>query len=141
MTIRMAETDDDILACYPVMKELRPQWERDPFLSQVRHQEKAGYRLAFGEESSGVVAVAGFRIGENLSWGRFLYIDDLVVLPSVRSKGYGAALLSWLKDYAAQAGCRQFHLDSGMQRLDAHRFYEREGMVKTGFHFALNLET
>ncbi|GAB4214209.1 MAG: GNAT family N-acetyltransferase [Synechococcales cyanobacterium] len=139
MIIRVAETDAEILACYPVMKELRPQWERDPFLSQVRQQERAGYRLAYGEESGDVVAVGGFRITENLAWGRFLYIDDLVVRPLVRSKGYGAALLAWLKDYALHSGCQQLHLDSGAQRLDAHRFYEREGMAKTGFHFALDL--
>ncbi len=28
------------------------------------------------------------------------------------------------------------HLDSGIQRKDAHRFYEREGMSITSFHFA-----
>jgi hypothetical protein len=31
------------------------------------------------------------------------------------------------------------HLDSGMQRQDAHRFYEREGLSKAGFHFAETL--
>jgi len=140
MNIRLAETDAEIVACFPVMQDLRPQWERDPFLSQVHHQATAGYRLAFGQVAGDVVAVAGFRISENLAWGRFLYIDDLVVHSLVRSKGYGATLLSWLKDYAVQAGCRQLHLDSGMARLDAHRFYEREGLPKTGFHFALDLK-
>ena len=54
----------------------------------------SGYRLAFVQDTDGVVAVAGFRVGENLAWGRFLYVDDLVTLPSHRSKGYGAKLLS-----------------------------------------------
>jgi hypothetical protein len=31
------------------------------------------------------------------------------------------------------------HLDSGIQRKDAHRFYEREGMSMASFHFVENL--
>ena len=141
MNIRIAITDAEIAACYPVMRELRPHIAEDQFLSRVRGQEDAGYRLAFVRESDALVAVAGFRIGENLAWGRFLYVDDLVTLPAQRSKGHGARLLSWLKEYAAKEGCRQMHLDSGIQRKDAHRFYEREGMTMAGFHFVENITT
>ena len=84
--------------------------------------------------------MAGFRIGESLAWGRFLYIDDLVTLSSRRSRGFGAALLSWLVEFATKEGCDQLHLDSGIQRKDAHRFYEREGMQLAGYHFAKRVE-
>jgi len=135
MKIRIATTDAEIEACWPVMRELRPHIAEDHFVFQIRHQEPSGYRLAYVQESDGVVAVAGFRIDENLAWGRFLYVDDLVTLPGQRSKGYGAKLLSWLKGQAAKHGCEQIHLDSGTQRKEAHRFYEREGMVLASFHF------
>ena len=135
MTIQIATADAEISGCYPVMRELRPHLAEDEFLSRVRKQENAGYRLACVREPGGVVAVAGFRIGENLAWGRFLYVDDLVTLPAHRSKGHGARLLARLKNYAAQEGCLQLHLDSGIQCKDAHRFYEREGMAMTGLHF------
>lgn len=36
---------------------------------------------------------------------------------------------------AVKEGCHQLHLDSGIQREGAHRFYEREGMSKGAFHF------
>jgi GNAT superfamily N-acetyltransferase len=99
----------------------------------------SGYRLAFVQDTDGVVAVTGFRVGENVAWGRFLYVDDLVALPAHRSKGYGAKLLSWLKELAATEGCQQMHLDSGIQRKDAHRFYERESMTMASFHFVENV--
>ncbi len=139
MNIGMATTDVDIAACYAVMRELRPHIVENEFIPRVRSQEKAGYRLAFLAETVGVVAVAGFRVGNNLAWGNFLYVDDLVTLTAHRSKGYGAKLLIWLKEYAAKEGCLQLHLDSGVQRKEAHRFYEREGMTITGFHFAENI--
>ncbi|HUW28749.1 MAG TPA: GNAT family N-acetyltransferase [Sulfuriferula sp.] len=140
MNICIATTDREISACYPVMRELRPHIEEDNFLARVRSQESAGYRLVFVGQPESVMAVAGFRVGENLAWGHFLYVDDLVTHPSHRSKGYGAKLISWLKEYAADDGCLQLHLDSGIQRNEAHRFYEREGMTKAGFHFFENIE-
>jgi GNAT superfamily N-acetyltransferase len=139
MNIRIATTDAEIAACFPVMRALRPHIAEDQFISRVRSQENTGYRLAFFQRPEEVVAVAGFRVGENLAWGRFLYVDDLVTLPPQRSQGHGAALLSWLKDYAAKEGCLQLHLDSGIQRVDAHRFYEREGMTMASFHFVVDV--
>lgn len=121
------------------MRELRPHIAESQFLSRIRSQINAGYRLAFAQKADSVVAVAGFRVGENLAWGRFLYVDDLVTLPAHRSKGYGANLLSWLKDLAAEEGCLQMHLDSGIQRKEAHRFYEREGMTMASLHFVENM--
>ncbi len=136
MNIRIATSDAEISACYPVMRELRPHIAADEFLARVQAQAGAGYRLAFLDGVGGPVAVAGFRMQENLAWGRFLYVDDLVTCATERSKGHGAAMLSWLKDYAAGQGCAELHLDSGIQRQGAHRFYEREGMKMLFLHFA-----
>lgn len=137
LSTRLAATDAEIIACYPVMRTLRPHLAgSEAFLRRVRQQAGAGYRLAYVQAPEGVVAVAGFRIAENLAWGRFLYVDDLVTLPDQRSKGHGARLLVWLRERAVDEGCQQLHLDSGIQRKDAHRFYAREGMTMTSLHFA-----
>ena len=135
MEIRIAHSDEEITTCFPVMQALRPHLDESSFVARVRFQEQTGYRLVFVETSGISVAAAGFRIGENLAWGRFLYVDDLVTLPGERSHGYGKALLDWLENYAAREGCGQLHLDSGIQRKDAHRFYEREGLKISSYHF------
>lgn len=66
MSIHVATTDVEIVACYPVIRELRPHIVEEQFLSRVRSQESEGYRLAYVQEPNGVVAVTGFRIGDNL---------------------------------------------------------------------------
>lgn len=135
MNIRIATTDDDIQACYAVMSELRPHVGEGDFVTRVRDMQRQGYVLVAAMEEGRVVAVAGASIGENFAWGRFLYVSDLVTTANCRSLGYGKALLSWLRVYAKTEGCAQMHLDSGLQRKDAHRFYEREGMEASGYHF------
>lgn len=141
MHMRLADTDQEIAACWPVMHELRPHLPEHGFVDRVRAQQDAGYQLAYlVDDADGVVAVAGFRITQNLASGRHLYVDDLVTLASQRSRGHGARLMDWLRDQARRAGCRSLHLDSGMQRKDAHRFYQRLGVEAVGLHFAAPLD-
>ncbi len=139
--IRLATTDADIASALAVMRELRPHLKEDEaaFVATIRRQQRSGYHLALLESAGEVEALAGFRIGENLAWGRFLYVDDLVTRATRRSRGHGARLLAWLKARAKEEGCAQLRLDSGAQRHGAHRFYEREGMQRSGFHFAVRL--
>ncbi len=139
MSIRLASSDQEIAACFRVMHQLRPHLTPDAFLSRVRSQEQAGYRLAYVEVDGRPVAVAGFRISESLASGRFLYVDDLVTLDAERSKGHGAQLLEWLLDQARTEGCQELELDSGIQRKDAHRFYEREGLTIRSYHFEIEI--
>jgi hypothetical protein len=73
MHYRFAETDEEILACYPVMAELRPHLLKQEFVTQVRRQQKNGYGLACLEDGEEIQAVVGFRIAESLAWGRYLY--------------------------------------------------------------------
>lgn len=138
---RRVEREVDILRCHAVIRQLRPHLrEPDRFLDRVREQMGAGYRLACMEAPDGtVVAVAGFRRTENLAWGRFLYVDDLVVHEAWRSAGHGRRMLEWLKQEARALGCTQLHLDSGVQRPDAHRFYQREGLTLSSYHFQIAL--
>lgn len=137
--IKLAETDDEINGCFAVMSQLRTNLWSGTFLEQVKRQMDDNFKLAFLAENGEVKAVAGFRIGEMLHRGRYLYVDDLATDEEERSKGYGDALFDWLVEYAKAENCIQFHLDSGVQRFDAHRFYFRKRMKITSYHFALDL--
>jgi GNAT superfamily N-acetyltransferase len=135
--VQLATSDEDILACHPVMHELRPHIDEEEFVSRVHAQAQVNdFQLAYLRDQNLIVAVAGFRIGYNLAWGHYLYVDDLVTRTTHRSQGFGAILLRWLHDFARKAGCDQLHLDSGLQRKSAHQFYERHGMPNTSLHFA-----
>ena len=138
-TIRLAEDAAAIARCHAVMRDLRPHLSAEQFAAQVARQRADGYRLAFLESAGAVRACAGFRVLENLVWGRFLYVDDLVTAPDARSLGYGGRLFEWLVGQARAEGCTQLHLDSGVQRFAAHRFYLGKRMAITAHHFELKL--
>ncbi len=122
------------------MTELRPHLIAGEFVERVRRQHRLkGYQLAFLQENGAVKCVAGFWISECLSWGKCLFVDDLVTAADARSQGYGQQLFDWLVAQARAQNCDQFHLDSGVQRFGAHRFYLAKRMDITCHHFALNL--
>lgn len=141
MAHRLAISDADILACFPVYRQLRPDVVEDQFLATVHRMHATGFQMAMRMHEDRVMAVAGFRIIENFHTGRILYVDDLVTDEKARSAGHGKALLNWLMDYAKDHRCLAFELDSGTHRHGAHKFYLREGMHISDFHFALSLKS
>ena len=128
--------------CFPVMAELRPHLDEAAFVAAVQRMLPQGYRLSLAAEAGAdgeALGVAGWRIHETLVRGRMLYIDDLVTRADRRSRGVGKALLDHLIAIARNEGCQALELDSGCQRSAAHRFYFREGLVISSFHFQRSL--
>ena len=140
-TLALAQDDAERARCWRVMRQLRPHLDEARFLAQARRQTaQASWQLLFAERDGAVLACAGFRISEWLAWGKTLYVDDLVTDEAERSRGLGRALMGWLVAHAQAEGCAQLHLDSGVQRFGAHRFYLVQGMHISSHHFALDLQ-
>ena len=139
MDVREILPPDTGLA-FLAMQALRTQLaDEAEFLRLVDEvQRPEGYRIvgAFDREEPAAAAVAGFREGNNLAWGHFLYVDDLATRPEFRRRGLGTALLVWLAREAARLDCDQLHLDSGvgLERADAHRLYMSSGLTITAHH-------
>lgn len=139
MTIALATSREQIQRCFPVMAQLRPHLRQEEFVDRVKRQQRDGYCLAFLTDKKMVKAAAGYRFSESLSWGKFMYVDDLITAEKFRSQGHGQKLIRWLIQQAKAHNCDQFHLDSGVHRFGAHRFYLASRMDIIAHHFALKL--
>jgi len=137
MSILIAETDEQIAACFSVMTDLRPHLkDAAELVSRVRLQQQEGYVLAYSTGADSKPAgCMGFRRQNRLVHGKVIYVDDLVTLADKRSSGHGKALLDWLQELAKREGFNAVDLDSGTQRVHAHRFYLRERFTISSFHF------
>jgi len=67
-------------------------------------------------------------------WAQF---ENMVVDAGVRGAGIGHALMRDALRRAREAGCYKVQLQSRNERIDAHRFYEREGFRVTSAGFRL----
>lgn len=121
-----------------VHRQLRPSLPRE-YEAKMRRVFAGGARMCVAVDGDEVRGVAVYRVYENTHADRQLYVDDLVTDERCRSTGVGRALLGHLERKARAAQLDTLSLDSGTQRQQAHKFYFREGMVVTAFHFGKKL--
>ncbi|MEO7660594.1 MAG: GNAT family N-acetyltransferase [Pyrinomonadaceae bacterium] len=137
--IKLAETDEEIENCYPVMAELRPHLTSNEFFSQVKRQMSSSeFHLVYLDDDD-VKAVAGIRFAEWLAAGKSLEIEDLVSMSGERSKGHGSSLFDWIVNLGKQRECSQLRLVSHVTRFGAHRFYLKKGMNIEAHYFSMTL--
>lgn len=135
--LRHLETPEELRACLPLMRALRPHLADDAdFIQRIGRMRQEGYRLLAAVQEGRAVALAGYRQQENLIYGRFLYVDDLVVDETRRGDRLGAQLIRALDELARDAGCAKLVLDTGLGNALAQRFYFRQGLLTSAIRFS-----
>lgn len=138
--VELTTSDEDIERIYPILRQLRDHLTLEDFIDRYRQTyDASSYRIVGVVVGGELRAIAGFRFILNMAVGNALYIDDLVVGSEWRSAGYGAELVKYLEGVAIAIGVDAIRLDSAVHRLDAHRFYEREGFYFYSKHFVREL--
>ncbi len=82
-----------------------------------------------------IAFLTGYQDLHSVRFGYRAWIEDFAVDPERRSQGVGKAMLDAAKAWAKERGASHLELDSGLERIDAHRFYEREGATGKSFSF------
>lgn len=137
------DSPDEWVEAFPIMQELRPHL-RDAtcFAKQVQRQHEEHYRLLAARDASGaILGLAGYRLQMNTLYGRFLYVDDLIVTARQQRSGIGAGLLDQVRDIAHRSDCAHLVFDTGLHMPFAQRFYFRNGLLAKGMHFVESLQT
>lgn len=138
MEIRIA-TDEEIKYCYEIMHQIREDLSKNDFLLAISEQIKNGYQVVYVIENNQIICVAGFTISHKLALGKYLYIEDFVTDKSVEFFEAGKALFDFIKIYAKQQKCGSIHLDSLIQREEAHKFYLSQNMNIDSHHFSIKI--
>ena len=120
---------------FEVLSQLRVNLsfkEFDDLIYDMRHME---YKMMGLFERGKLITYAGVAVQTNFYHKRHLYIFDLVTDTKFRAKGYAKEMMEYLDTYAKTAMCENIVLSSGLEKKEAHRFYEREGFCKKSFVF------
>ncbi|MDX2213691.1 MAG: GNAT family N-acetyltransferase [Oculatellaceae cyanobacterium bins.114] len=140
MKIEELQTQEEWQEAFHVMRELRSDLDKQAYLCLLTRMVKEGYRLFALRDSGIIVSLAGIAILTNFSYGRYVWVYDLVTASSARSKGYGSRLLEFIEEVARRENCEVIALSSGLERTDAHRFYQAQmNFDKTSYVFKKTL--
>ncbi|GAA5416510.1 hypothetical protein Pryu01_01545 [Paraliobacillus ryukyuensis] len=127
ISISLLTSERAIRDAFTVMSELRGHLDEETYVALVKEaQGKDQYHLAALYYQNKIVAAVGFKPMITLYYGRFVWVNDLVTTASMRSHGLGETLLRYVENWALAHGYEAVALSSGLQRTDAHRFYEQK---------------
>ena len=98
-------------------------------------------KIFVAEENDELQGLVTFYIIPNIrhGWHRG-HIEDFFVTKTVRNKGIGTQLLSFIKDYCRKNNIKVIKLDSGNELVNAHMFYEKNGGKTTERFFRFDID-
>ncbi|WP_075617946.1 GNAT family N-acetyltransferase [Paenisporosarcina indica] len=114
------------IEAFPVINQLRTDLTEETYLELLGEMQKDGYTLFALYNNEKIVAVAGLSWRVNFYNKRHIFIYVFVTDIEYRSFGYGKKLLSYIHSWAKEQGAEYVALESGLQRINAHRFYEEK---------------
>lgn len=131
-------TPEDAQAVYGLICELKQaEFDQRAFNAgyQANLQDRnMHYHLA--ELDGHVVGMIGLHLQFHLHHANWIgEIQELVVLPQARGLKVGSQLLAWAEEFARDAGAEMTELSTSVKRVDAHRFYLREGYAQSHYRF------
>jgi GNAT superfamily N-acetyltransferase len=137
MRVRVATLDD-----VPVLCALIGQLGYPPEPEVLRRRLEAylaadDLTVLVVEEAGEVVGVASGGAQRILAYDGSYELGILVVEERARGKGVGKLLLAAFENWAVGIGAKSIRLGSRDWRVDAHRFYEREGYHLDKVHHIL----
>lgn len=142
MQFNFIESAEEIAESFIVMRHLRTLLnDQSEYCRQIERQKKQGYRLLGCYLGDRLAGLAGYRFLENLLYGRFVYVDDLVVEPASQRKNVGERLIEQVREDARSDGRGALVLDTGLANPLAQRFYFRNGLLPRGLHFSQPIQS
>jgi len=124
--IKELTNKEELSEAFPVMKQLRTDLTDETYFELLSQMKKEGYQLFALYDEEKIVSLAGLSWRTNFYNKKHIYIHDLITDASGRSRGYGESLLSYIHNWGKENGAEFVALESGIQRKDAHRFYEQK---------------
>lgn len=117
-------TQNQFLEAFPILNQLRTDLTEVSYLELLTQMKQNGYKLFALYREQSIIAVAGISLQVNFYNKKYVFVYDLITDAAHRSQGYGYRLLSYIDEWAKSNGAQFVALESGIQRIDAHRFYE-----------------
>ncbi len=119
-----------------LLQQLRPRLETSEKCKKAFDlAKKSDIKFLAIYDDNLLKGIISYRIMFNLYLEEHLVIDDLIIEENLRGKGIGTKLINFVIQLAEKKNIKTIKLDSGLQRNQAHNFYENLGWEKKCFTF------
>lgn len=139
--IRQA-TEEDLVSVYKLINELEQDTLDFSCFRKIYEDlmNRPDYHSILWEEDTTVMGFLNLRTDYQLHHAaKIAEIVELIVNSGQRSKGIGKQLFNKACELARDNKCVLLELSCNEKRINAHKFYENCGMIKSHFRFTIDL--
>lgn len=126
---------EDILSILPLVKLINDYTPEDKLKERILEMSNQHYKCVgvyFEEE---LIGISGLWFLTRHYAGKTIEPDHVVIKEAYRNKGIGNQLFDWIHQYAKDNGHDATELNTFIENLKSHKFYENQGYKKLGLHF------
>jgi GNAT superfamily N-acetyltransferase len=131
---------EEMLPSYPLICELTPSLTSAQYQQYLEDMVPHQYFQVIATLKEKVIAVSGYWIATKIYSGKYLEIDNFIVIEAYRKEGVGQSMIRWMEEEAHTNQCRVMMLDAYVENFKAHAFYYRQGFIARGFHYLKPLD-
>jgi len=129
----------EMMDCYELIKLLNPKLSREEYALLISQMIPNHYKQLIALQNGLIMGVCGYWINTKIYSGKYIELDNVVVDVKNRNQNIGEQLCLKVLEIAEKEHCNVAMLDAYLENEEAHRFYERLGYIKKGFHFIKKL--
>jgi GNAT superfamily N-acetyltransferase len=129
--IRDAKTEDALRLAELAAQLGYPTTAQEVGARLAKYASSTDERVIVAVDGKTVVGWTSVAVVDHFYIPRYAEISGLVVDADSRGRGVGALLIAEAERWAADKKLDLVRLRTNVVRVDAHRFYERQGFIKT----------
>ena len=126
---------EQILTILPLLQQLNNYTEEDVLKQRVLEMANQHYKcvgMYFNEE---LIGISGLWFLTRHYIGKTIEPDHVIIHESYRNEGLGKQLFDWIHQYAKDHNYEATELNTFIENIKSHKFYENQGYRKLGLHF------
>ncbi len=126
---------EDILSIIPLLKHINNYTEETVLKARVLEMCEQHYKCIGVYMNQELIGIAGLWFLTRHYAGRMIEPDHVIIKETYRNKGIGNKLFDWIHTYAKAHNYEAIELNTFIENMKSHKFYENQGYKKLGLHF------
>lgn len=124
----------------PLVKKMsNPSITESLLLKRFKEMVTQNYECIGVYDAEKLVGVSGLWFCTRHYSGRSVELDHVFIEDAYRNKGLGSKFVNWIQRYVKSKGYEAIELNAYIANEPSHKFYEREGFQKLGYHFVKDI--
>jgi GNAT superfamily N-acetyltransferase len=126
---------NNILIILPLLKKLNDYTSEEVLKNRVLEMSNQNYKCIGVFDNEKLIGIAGLWFLTRHYAGKVIEPDHVIIDESYRNLGLGSKLFDFIHDYAKKNDFEALELNTYIDNLKSHHFYEQMNYKKLGFHY------